>query len=77
MKTNKINEEIKNKRQIVIKAFWGALEPFKTVNDIPELPKVNEVEWNTFFVPKLIELGAIPKNKLIVGQWYLGELHLI
>ena len=74
METIKINiEEIKNKRQIAIKAFWGALEPFKTVDDIPELPKVNEVEWNNFFVPKLIELGAIPKNKLIVGQWYLGN----
>ena len=74
MKTNKVNiEEIKNKRQIAIKAFWGALEPFKTVDDIPELPKVNKVEWNNFFVPKLIELGAIPKDKLIVGQWYLGN----
>ena len=29
--------------------------------------------WKTYYVPKLIEAGAIPKKDLIIGKEYLGS----
>ena len=30
-------------------------------------------EWKDYYVPKLIEAGAIPKKDLIEGQYYIGN----
>jgi len=51
------------------------------VDEIPKVPCFNEEvlgvekakEYMEFIQNKLIELGAIPKDKLIVGHTYLGD----
>lgn len=53
--------------------YWKNLKPFNTVDDIPDLPVVDKNEWNNFYVPILIKCGAIPKNKLEIGETYLGN----
>ena len=52
--------------------YWRNLKPFKTVDNIPELPIVDKNEWDNFYVPILIRCGAIPKDKLIPGCKYKG-----
>lgn len=52
-----------------LKKYWKELKPFNKDTDVPELPKPLE----KFFINKLIELGAIPKNKLEKGKWYYGD----
>ena len=37
------------------------IKPFVNAEDIPDLPKVDAKEWKEYFVPILIEKGAIPK----------------
>ena len=44
------------------------LKPFQKAEDVPALPVMND-----FYTQRLIELGAIPKNKLEDGKWYYGE----
>ena len=54
--------------------YWNNLPKFETPDQIPELPCVEKDEtWKTYYVPKLIEAGAIPKKDLIIGKEYLGS----
>jgi len=69
----KRNTETQEERDARIKNYWLTLQPFKDVKDIPTLPRVDEKEWKEFYVPKLIELGAIPKKDLVVGEYYIGD----
>jgi hypothetical protein len=69
----KRNTETQEERDARIKNYWLTLKPFKDVKDIPTLPRVDEKEWKEFYVPKLIELGAIPKKDLVVGEYYIGD----
>ena len=62
-------EEIKQKEKQDLINWWNKLKPFKDEKDVPHLP--NPLE--KFFVDKLIELGAIPIDKLEVGEWYYGN----
>ena len=64
-------ERIEIKKRI--KEYWDNLPRFETSDDIPELPTVDEKEWKEFYVPKLIDAGAIPKKDLIDGQIYIGK----
>lgn len=61
-------ENVKRNRE----EYWRNLKPFKTVDNIPELPIVSKDEWDNFYVPILIRCGAIPKDKLIPGCKYKG-----
>lgn len=67
----KIKEKIENS----VKEYWLEHQdiPFKTPDDIPELPRTNANEWNDFYVPILLRRGAIPKDDLIIGKEYLGN----
>lgn len=66
--------QIREERKRKIKEYWeNELPKFINPNDVPDLPKVDEQEWKEFYVPKLIELGAIPKKDLVEGQYYIGE----
>lgn len=57
-----------------IKKYWEENKtPFVKAYEVPDLPIVDTVEWKTFYVPILIERGAIPKEKLIVGKRYYGN----
>ena len=49
------------------------MEPFLSVDDIPELPVVPDYnEYKTYIINNLIRCGAIPKNQLEKG-WYEGS----
>lgn len=69
-------EEIKKQRKEEIKRnreeYWRNMKPFQKVDDVPDLPVVDKIEWTNFYVPILIRCGAIPKNQLIPGKTYLG-----
>ena len=65
--------QIREERKKRVKEYWGNLPKIVTPNDVPELPRVDIQEWKDFYVPKLIEAGAIGKDDLIEGQIYIGE----
>jgi len=52
---------------------WAEMKPWKTIFDIPQLPVVDEKEWQEFFVPHIIRCGGIPKKDLIDGATYRGR----
>jgi len=64
---------IKDEREKRIKEYWKNIPKFKNPEDIPDLPKVDQQEWKDYYVPKLIESGAIPKTELIENQSYIGN----
>jgi hypothetical protein len=69
-------EQLKQRRaegEKMLRECWENLKPFETIQDIPELPKADEKTWKEFYIPKLIELGAIPKKDLVVGEYYIGD----
>ena len=61
----KIHKDIEKRD---MEKYWMNLKPFKTEEDVPALPKMDE-----FYVKRLIELGAIPKKDLENGVWYYGN----
>lgn len=66
--------QIKAEREQKIREYWEKeLPKFNNPEDVPELPKVDEKEWKEFYVPKLIQAGAMPKKDLIIDQYYIGE----
>ena len=74
MKAEAQLQQIREERQKRIREYWeNELPKFNNPQDVPDLPKVDEKEWREFFVPKMIEAGAIPKKDLIHGQVYIGE----
>jgi len=64
-------EKVK-KREAMIR-YWNELKPFKNPEDVPPIPRVDEKEYKEFYVPRLIDAGAIPKKDLVDGQFYFGE----
>jgi len=74
MKADAQFKQLKEERLKRIKEYWNnELPKFKEPHDVPDLPQVDEKEWKEFYVPKLIEAGAIPKKDLIDGQIYIGN----
>lgn len=49
------------------------MNKFITVDDIPEIPSVKTQREQDLLCAELIECGAIPKSKLIVGNTYAGS----
>jgi hypothetical protein len=60
--------EWKQKQEKELQDYWMKLKPFQKAEDVPELPVMND-----FYINRLIQLGAIPKDELIDGEWYYGE----
>lgn len=52
---------------------FNELEPFLTVDVIPDLPLVNIEIHQEVIIPNLIRCGAIPKKDLEIGATYLGS----
>lgn len=53
---------------------FSNLKPFETVDDIPDIPKVNDpLIYEEVIVKNLIRCGAIPKDKLEIGATYEGN----
>jgi hypothetical protein len=65
--------QVREERKKRIKEYWENLPKIVNPNDVPELPKVDEQEWREFYVPKLIEAGAIAKKDLVIDQAYIGD----
>ena len=72
------------KRVKAIKEYWNHLPKFVDENQVPNIPIVQGVrgeitngitqeEHDNFYIPKLIEAGAIPKNQLVDNTWYYGN----
>ncbi len=53
--------------------LWNNLPKFTDIKQIPELPSVEKELWDSFYCPKLIEAGALPKKDLKDGHFYLGD----
>jgi hypothetical protein len=68
----KMMEERANRREAILN-YWNNLKKFENPNDVPSIPRVDEKEYNEFYVPRLIDAGAIPKKDLVDGQFYFGE----
>lgn len=66
-----------NKRELERKArvmeYWNNLKHFNNPNDIPNIPICDKEEYNEFYLPKLINAGAIRKMDLFHGQIYIGK----
>ena len=67
----KRNPEKITKERII--TFFNNLQSFKKIDDIPEIPITDNNIYNNVIVPNLIRCGAIPKDKLIIGETYLGS----
>lgn len=65
--------QVREERKKRIKEYWENLPKIVNPNDVPELPRVDIQEWKDYYVPKLIEAGAIAKKDLIVDQIYIGD----
>jgi len=79
-KIEQIRKFLEEKREIDRKNFeelrrkrWDNLKPFKTPQDVPEIPRVGEKEYGEYYIPRLIEAGAIPKKELEDGSFYFGD----
>ena len=76
-KIEKIKKRLIEEKQIRMKnriSVFENLKPFKTVDDIPDIPILeNENDYKEIVVKNLIRCGAIPKNKLEIGKTYLGN----
>lgn len=59
---------IKEKEVVELHEYWMNLKPFQVEEDVPELPVMND-----FYINRLIDLGAVPKNQLEDGNWYYGN----
>jgi len=59
---------IKEKEVAELHEYWMNLKPFQVEEDVPELPVMND-----FYINRLIDLGAVPKNQLEDGNWYYGN----
>lgn len=67
-------QQVREERKKRIREYWEkGLPMFNNPEDVPDLPQVDEREWKDFYVPKLIECGAIPKKDLIHNQVYIGN----
>ena len=50
------------------------MKPFKTIDDIPNIPILdNSNDYKECVVKNFIRCGAIPKKDLIVGKTYIGD----
>lgn len=64
--------QIKKNNSAHIRRIWDSLNKFESENDVPDLPITSTKEWEDYYIPKLIELGAISKKNLKHGEFYLG-----
>jgi len=68
-----LDEKILAEREQKLKMIWKNLPKFEWGHQVPDIPRVDEKEYREFYIPKLIEAGAIPKKDLIDGQYYYGD----
>ena len=55
-----------------IKEYFESLRPFKSIDDIPDIPRLSKEDYK-IVVENLLRCGAIPKSKLEFGKTYIGN----
>ncbi len=65
-------ENIQEKRKRRIIDYFDNIRPFNDTDNIPDIPIIDEETYNNVIIPNLIRCGAIPKNKLVKGNTYIG-----
>ena len=53
-------------------SLYNSLKPFTCTDEIPDIPVIDQITYNTIVVPNLIRCGAIPINELEKDVWYEG-----
>ena len=69
-------EKAKTLKEVALKnhlEYWDNLKKFENSNDIPFIPYCTHERFNEFYLPRLIQAGAIPKVDLIEGETYIGS----
>ena len=64
---------LRDQREKAIKEHWKNLNKFENEEQVPDLPVADKEEWTNFYIPRLIECGAIPKKDLVHGRYYIGS----
>ena len=65
-------ENIPEKRKHRIIDYFNNIRPFNNIDNIPDIPIIDEETYNNVIIPNLIRCGAIPKDKLVKGKAYIG-----
>lgn len=76
MDTQKIKDKLKkekDERYNDILEYWRDRKQFKDEEDIPSIPIVLPKDYEDVIVPNIIRCGGIPKDKLIIGETYIGS----
>lgn len=53
--------------------YWRNRKPFRNEDDIPPVPIVLPKDYEEVIIPNIVRCGGIPKDKLIVGETYIGD----
>ena len=53
--------------------YWKNRKPFRNEDDIPPVPIVLPKDYEEVIIPNIVRCGGIPKDKLIVGETYIGD----
>ena len=69
--TDKLRKERDNRIQKIIKRL-EEMKPF-TEEFIPEPPVLDKELYDKYVITNFIRCGAIPKDKLVVGETYIGS----
>ena len=67
----KLKKEKKERVNRIIEWLQN-MKPF-TVYFIPEPPVLNKDLYQRYVIPNYIRCGAIPKDKLVIGETYIGH----
>lgn len=52
--------------------YWKNRKPFRNEDDIPSVPIVKKKDYDNIIIPNIIRCGGIPKDKLVIGETYIG-----
>ena len=63
----------KEKRYKDVLNYWKERKPFKDEDDIDSVPIVKQDDYVNVIIPNIIRCGGIPKDKLILGETYIGH----
>lgn len=65
-------ENTLEKRKQRIIDYFNNMRLFNDINNIPDIPIIDEETYNNVIISNLIRCGAIPKDKLVKGKTYIG-----
>ena len=71
----KINDKLRKERENRIPKIIKWLEELKPFTEefIPEPPILDKELYDKYVIPNFIRCGAIPKDKLVIGETYIGS----